>query len=518
MLMNNIGMLNDNLDVQRQIMNDKNDIYSGGQRGGPKKDFNGRIIQDFDNQRGGRGQRAQRGHAHGFDPNVYGANGKAIEDPIDQLEKAYQNNKRGGRSPHTQHAPKYSRRKENRRTGHTPNDVRDEYNNDASKYNSNTSTKMSRQEDDFGMGGGHRKARTQNLGSYNSNFDDNVDPFGNGDGHMMKKSRGSRNNGFGGNDEPNPFAKGDNRMMGGGNTSKPQRGNNRQSEYDSGRGGNNKYDQYGSDSRQQPQQSKPQRKATRRDNQNNRIGGRNGGRKDPVRQDSQQEGRGNFPPTNQRNQRGGGRPKPRMQEQNYGSNNNEDGDERGIGDEGRNDDIMYEAQNAQNIRMAECQNCGRKFGAERLSKHQKACKIANRKRKKFDTTAMRNGDDSEKLQLAKEAKRALAKEKKTKKLAAKKRGGFPANKKGKDWLKQSEAFRAQIRAARGGKVSAKDEAVIKEVANAGMVECKHCNRTFGKKAADRHIPVCRDKMKNTANRMGGGRKPTRRLNARKSRY
>lgn len=127
--------------------------------------------------------------------------------------------------------------------------------------------------------------------------------------------------------------------------------------------------------------------------------------------------------------------------------------------------------------MAACRICGRKFAADRLSKHQNACKKSNKKRKAFDSTAMRNNDDSEKLQLAKQAKRDLAKEKRTKK-ATSKRKGFPANNK-KDWKKQSEAFRAQIRAARGGKVSAKDEAVMREVANAGMVECKHCGRTFG---------------------------------------
>lgn len=138
--MNNIGMLNDNLDAQRQIMNDKNDIYGGGHRGGGNKDFNGRIIQDFDNYGGGRNN-GRGGHAHGFDPNIYGANGKALEDPMAQLEKAYQNNKRGGRSPYNNRQPNYSRRKENRRTGKTPKGRRSgAMDSDYSKYNSNTST------------------------------------------------------------------------------------------------------------------------------------------------------------------------------------------------------------------------------------------------------------------------------------------------------------------------------------------------------------------------------------------
>lgn len=76
-----------------------------------------------------------------------------------------------------------------------------------------------RNDDDFGMPGrGYRKARTQNLGGYNTNFDDIEDPFGKNDDHMMKKSRTAKNGDFNSNyDERNPFAKGDTRMMGGGN-------------------------------------------------------------------------------------------------------------------------------------------------------------------------------------------------------------------------------------------------------------------------------------------------------------
>ena len=119
MLMNNIGMLNDNLHAQRQIIKDKNDMYGEPARGGGRSDFNGRIIQDFDNYAGPQDQGRER-HGHGFDPKVYGANGKAIEDPMSQLEKAYNNNQRGGKSPVSKPSNNFSRRNENQKTGTTP--------------------------------------------------------------------------------------------------------------------------------------------------------------------------------------------------------------------------------------------------------------------------------------------------------------------------------------------------------------------------------------------------------------
>ena len=186
---------------------------------------------------------------------------------------------------------------------------------------------------------------------------------------------------------------------------------------------------------------------------------------------------------------------------------------------------MEEAQNRVNVKLAPCNICGRKFAVDRLAKHTKACKIASKKRKAFDETLMRAGDDQEMLQKAKEAKKLLEIEKKQKeKQAAQKNKGFPANAK-KDWQKESEAFRAQIKAARGGKISDQDKMVIEEVAKAGMVDCVHCGRSFGQKAAERHIPVCANKMKNTANRMNTTmKKPTvvqpaiTKGNIRKARY
>lgn len=53
-----------------------------------------------------------------------------------------------------------------------------------------------------------------------------------------------------------------------------------------------------------------------------------------------------------------------------------------------------------------------------------------------------------------------------------------------------------------------DQKTIDEVSKAGMVDCVHCGRSFGQKAAERHIPVCANKMKNTANRMNTTMKKT----------
>lgn len=103
--------------------------------------------------------------------------------------------------------------------------------------------------------------------------------------------------------------------------------------------------------------------------------------------------------------------------QNYnsrGSDDNPDDDFREIGNEGKNDDIMEEAQNRVNVKLSACSICGRKFAVDRLAKHTKACKIASKKRKAFDETLMRAGDDSEMIQKAKEAKKQLMLEQKQK--------------------------------------------------------------------------------------------------------
>ena len=49
--------------------------------------------------------------------------------------------------------------------------------------------------------------------------------------------------------------------------------------------------------------------------------------------------------------------------------------------------------------MAQCKVCGRSFAEDRLDKHQKACKKANKPRKQFNTTAHRiAGSGAEKFQ------------------------------------------------------------------------------------------------------------------------
>lgn len=99
--------------------------------------------------------------------------------------------------------------------------------------------------------------------------------------------------------------------------------------------------------------------------------------------------------------------------------------------------------------LTPCPSCGRSFNKESLVKHKKICqKVFQTKAKKFNMQAQRVIDNDHK-QILRDKQREDRKfgglKDKNKRSAAP-----PGSKKGK-WLKQSEAFRNAMRAARGAK-------------------------------------------------------------------
>jgi len=67
--------------------------------------------------------------------------------------------------------------------------------------------------------------------------------------------------------------------------------------------------------------------------------------------------------------------------------------------------------------------------------------------------------------------------------------------KGANWKQESEAFRANLRAARGGTLTKEEQDNLTQANEAGLVQCPNCGRKFNQNAADRHIPYCASKQK-----------------------
>ncbi|GBG31944.1 Zinc finger C2HC domain-containing protein CBG14627 [Hondaea fermentalgiana] len=160
-----------------------------------------------------------------------------------------------------------------------------------------------------------------------------------------------------------------------------------------------------------------------------------------------------------------------------------------------------------------CPSCGRKFRKPTLEKHSKVCKkVFKQKREAFDTTqarlkgVMQNPDDARvvKSALSKGASRAGA---------ARASSGATKKSGGNKWKKQSQALRE---AMKYNKILAKAKADGKDISSvpppptsqddSDLVPCPHCGRTFNEKAAERHIPRCKDtKAKPTRLVRGGGK-------------
>ena len=170
-------------------------------------------------------------------------------------------------------------------------------------------------------------------------------------------------------------------------------------------------------------------------------------------------------------------------------------DNRPLKDRDMNKAIKEAAQNDKYEEVFPCpEGCGRSFKAETLEKHRKVCKkVFQTKRKQFDETAMRLEGVVEDPSMIKQVKKKIQSKQPDPKTNTKKAG----------WKAQSEAFRAQMKAAQGGKMTKAEEDAVHEVMNAGLVPCPTCGRSFGEKAAKNHIPSCGERAKASVMKKGG---------------
>jgi hypothetical protein len=158
----------------------------------------------------------------------------------------------------------------------------------------------------------------------------------------------------------------------------------------------------------------------------------------------------------------------------------------------------------------ECPDCGRKFNSGPYERHVKICKkVFVEKRKVFDSKAMRIEDNPELVKILKETekKEKIAKKKGT--AAAVGPAAAAAAAKKDKWRADSEAFRDAMKAARAMTKALETGGPLPEYVpsapDPSLVPCPHCGRSFNQKAAERHIPQCRNiRAKPTTLRKGAG--------------
>lgn len=131
--------------------------------------------------------------------------------------------------------------------------------------------------------------------------------------------------------------------------------------------------------------------------------------------------------------------------------------------------------------LVPCSVCGRKFAADRVSKHENACrklKAGAKKRKQFNVAKQRMDPEMAK---AKAAARRTPQKKRPK----------------KDWRREHEKFIANVRAAREYSAAVKSGADPSSLPpppasepDPSLVQCPKCLRTFNPSSAERHIPRC----------------------------
>lgn len=144
----------------------------------------------------------------------------------------------------------------------------------------------------------------------------------------------------------------------------------------------------------------------------------------------------------------------------------------------------------------ECPDCGRKFNPIPYEKHIKICaKVFLQKRKAFDSKKMRIADNPELLKIQKEKAKEErgAKKKKPDKGEDRPIGGD--GKCGK-WKEQSNAFREAMKHARLVAQAEKNggpmPVMVASAPDSSLVPCPNCGRTFNERAAERHIPQCKN--------------------------
>lgn len=154
----------------------------------------------------------------------------------------------------------------------------------------------------------------------------------------------------------------------------------------------------------------------------------------------------------------------------------------------------------------ECPDCGRHFLPEPFARHVKICrKVFVQKRKPFDSSKKRLAANPETLMTAKKGR-----PQNSSKSGA---GGGAAGGVSK-WKEQSKQFREAMRAAREYSNPSSGDAQGGQTVNAApkqpyidpsLIQCPNCQRRFNDKAAERHIPLCKNIIaKPSMLRKGGG--------------
>ncbi|KAF0698338.1 Aste57867_11058 [Aphanomyces stellatus] len=164
----------------------------------------------------------------------------------------------------------------------------------------------------------------------------------------------------------------------------------------------------------------------------------------------------------------------------------------------------------------ECPDCHRKFNATAIVKHQKICKkVFQGPKKVFNMAAARlKGTEVEKLL---QEKGVSLKAVTTAPAKAASKQTEEQLKKAADWKKKSNAFRDAIKSSRDYEIAKKEGRELppppKSEIDPSLIQCQHCSRRFNEKAAERHIPHCKEKADRAALSHGppkktpGGGKP-----------
>lgn len=174
-------------------------------------------------------------------------------------------------------------------------------------------------------------------------------------------------------------------------------------------------------------------------------------------------------------------------------------------------DEIEGAEAGGNDERVECPDCGRKFNHSAMAKHAKICKkVFMSKRKKFDISSKRAAEGASEVAVVEEMPANRRKPAARPPPKAEVKGGVSKDK----WKRQSDQFRANLRAARlagtgdnEGYEEARKQAADAE--DADLTRCQHCNRTFNHEAAARHIPICERKAKEAAMKNRGSKAPVR---------
>lgn len=154
----------------------------------------------------------------------------------------------------------------------------------------------------------------------------------------------------------------------------------------------------------------------------------------------------------------------------------------------------------EDVELATCSDCGRRFRKEALGKHSSVCKkVFGTKRKEFNSTAARVvGTELEgfvQLNGALKPGRGGASSAAGAANGERKPGAKPV------WKAQSESLQAAIRAARElqeAKAKGIDISSLPPpppAENPDYVQCPTCKRTFAPSTAERHIPKCKARPK-----------------------